>query len=53
VDTYDPNQQHRKLEAIEARMVRHERTTRTILFLVIVLAVVALGLLLDHLVNRQ
>ena len=53
MDTYDPNQQHRTLEAIEARLVRHERTTRTILVLVIVLAVVALGLLLDHLVNRQ
>ncbi|GEO18190.1 hypothetical protein [Microvirga aerophila] len=53
MDTYDPDQLHRKLEAIEARMACHERTTRIILVLVIALAVVALGLLLDHLVNRQ
>jgi fatty acid desaturase len=48
VNTYDPNlhEQRRKLEALEARLARHERTTRTILILVTVLAAVALGLLL-------
>jgi hypothetical protein len=48
MNIYDPNlhQQHRTLKAIEARMARHEKATRMILILVIVMAAVASSLLL-------
>jgi hypothetical protein len=51
MDTYDLNQQQRKLETIEARMAHHVRITRMILMTV--LAAVASGLLLYHLLGRQ
>ena len=49
MDTYDPNlhQQHRTLKTIEVRMARHEKATRVILILMIVLAAVASSLLLN------
>jgi hypothetical protein len=53
MDTYDLNQQQRKLETIEARMAHHVRITRMILILMTVLAAVASGLLLYHLLGRQ
>jgi hypothetical protein len=44
--SYDPHQQLRRLDTIETQMARHERTTRMILILMILLAAVASGVLL-------
>ncbi|RDI60255.1 hypothetical protein [Microvirga subterranea] len=46
------HEQRRKLEDIEARLARHERRSRIILILMMLLGAVALGLFLDHLLGR-
>ncbi len=45
-------EQRRKLEDIEARLARHERRSRIILILMMLLGALALGLFLDHLLGR-
>jgi hypothetical protein len=49
VTARDPDlQENRKLEAIEARMARYEKTAQRTLILVIPLAVLALALSIGH-----
>lgn len=47
------HEQSRKLEDIEARLARHERQSRIILVLLMVLGAVALGLFLDHVLGLR
>lgn len=45
--------QHRKLEAINAKLEQHRRMARTTLLLLVVLNVVALALLIYHLLGHD
>lgn len=47
------HEQRRKLQDIEARLARHERRSRIILILMMLLGAVALGLFFDHLLGRS
>jgi hypothetical protein len=51
MNTDGPNlhEQQRKLEAIETRLARHEKTIRITMILVVILAVLALTLVTNHL----
>ncbi|RDI49563.1 hypothetical protein [Microvirga subterranea] len=50
MNTYDPDlhEQHRKLDAIDARLARHQQTTRTALILFSLLVALALMLIVNH-----
>ncbi|MBM6582448.1 hypothetical protein ILT44_19780 [Microvirga sp. BT689] len=43
----------RRLEAIDARLARHEKITRIILVLVLILGGLTLALLATHLIDRS
>ena len=42
-----------RLDAIDARLARHEKVTRTTLILVVILAGLSLALLVTHLINHS
>jgi hypothetical protein len=58
METYDHTEtaqreraKHAKLEAIDARLARHEKVTRITLILVVILAGLSLALLAPHLID--
>jgi hypothetical protein len=55
VNAYDPrlHEQQQKLEALEAQVARNEKIARITVIVGIILAVVALGVLLDHHLGGQ
>ena len=55
MNAYDPrlHEQQQKLEALEARMARHERMARITVIVGIILTALALGVVFDHHLGGQ
>ena len=55
MNAYDPrlHEQQQKLDALEARMAQYEKLARITVIVGIILAVVALGVLLNHHLGGQ